>query len=87
MFLKKNDQYSVECYTRISKDCLENGRYCNSKEEARDWVEDKCWIYSGEGWICIKCNEHFMRNLAKRRRDKQQDNRDDDLFIGIETVR
>ena len=87
MILKKGDQYSVECHTKVADDCLKNGNYCDSEEEALEWVEDECWIFSGEGWICIKCNDHFMRNLVKNRRDKNTDNPDEDLFTGIETVR
>ena len=87
MILKKDDQYSVECLTKVAEDCLLNGQFCDSEEEALEWVEDECWIYSGEGWICIKCNDHFMRNLVKNRRDKKTDGPDEDLFTGIETVR
>ena len=64
MFLKKDNQFSVECLTKIAADCLQMGEYCESEEEALEWVEEECWIFSGEGWICIKCNEHFMRNLV-----------------------
>jgi hypothetical protein len=55
-------------------------------------VEEECWIFSGEGWICLKCNAHFMRNLSQTRRDKGLDSLlpdgwDDDLEVGINTVR
>ena len=65
MFLEKDDQYSVICHTRTAENCLKNGEWHESKEEAQDWVEDECWIFSGEGWICLNCNTHFMRNLSR----------------------
>ena len=92
LFVKRNNQYSVVCHTRVAEDCLENGGWCDSEEEAYEWVEDECWIFSGEGWICLKCNAHFMQNLAQTRRDKGlnsllPDGWDDDLEVGINTVR
>lgn len=88
MFVKKANEYSVVCHTRVAPDCLENGGWCDSEEEAQEWVEDECWIFSGEGWICIACNSHFMRNLAQNRRDTYYDEGpDDDLYEGIDTVR
>ncbi len=92
MIIKKNDQFAVECQTKQSKYCLQNGEYCDSEEEAQEWVEDECWIFSGEGWICLKCNEFFMSNIAKIRHRKGQEGKeqsrpDDDLESGIETVR
>ncbi len=92
MLLEKDDQYSVMCHTRIAEDCLKNGEWHEGKEEAQDWVEDECWIFSGEGWICLNCNTHFMRNLSKTRRDKElnsmlPDGWGDDLEVGINTVR
>ncbi len=92
MFLEKDDQYSVICHTRIAENCLKNGEWHEGKEEAQDWVEDECWIFSGEGWICLNCNTHFMRNLSKTRRDKElnsmlPDGWGDDLEVGINTVR
>ena len=68
MIIKKNDQYAVECQIKMALDCLQAGEYCNSEEEAQEWVENECWIFSGEGWICLKCNEEIMRNLGKTRR-------------------
>jgi hypothetical protein len=55
-------------------------------------VEEECWIFSGEGWFCNECNSHFMRNLSQTRRDKGLDSLlpdgwDDDLEVGINTVR
>ena len=68
MIIKKNDQYAVECQVKMAPDCLQEGEYCDSEEEAQEWVENECWIFSGEGWICLKCNEEIMRNLGKTRR-------------------
>ena len=90
LFVERNNQYSVVCHTRVAEDCSENGGWCDSKEEAQDWVEEECWIFSGEGWLCLKCNAHFMRNLSQTRRDKGLDallpnGWDDDLEVGIET--
>ncbi len=95
MFIKKDDQFSVQCHTRDAPECPQQGEFCDSEDEAQEWVEDECWIFSGEGWICPDCNTHFMRNLAQVRRDMEQekgkddDDEDDqlDLVVGIETVR
>ena len=92
LFLEKNDKYSVMCHTRVSQDCAEKGEWCDSKEEALEWVEEECWIFSGEGWFCHQCNSHFMKNLSQTRRDKGlgsmlPDGWDDDLEVGINTVR
>jgi hypothetical protein len=87
LFLNKNNQYAVECYTQVSNDCLKNGEYCDSEEDAEYWVEEECWIFSGEGWFCNNCNRHFMQNLTRVRRDKgQEPPPDDDLYKGIETI-
>ena len=87
LFKQRNDQYSVKCHTKIAPDCLLWGEYCDSKVEAQEWVEKECWIFSGEGWICIQCNAHFMRNLAKNRLIKGQgEPPDDDLYVGINTI-
>lgn len=91
--IKKNNLYSVGCQTKAAKDCLQNGEFFDSEEEAHEWVEEECWIYSGEGWICLKCNEHFMGSLRRTRRVKGLDgnekgpDEDEDLAVGIETVR
>ena len=92
MFVKKNNQYSTVCNARVAEDCSENGEWCDSEEEAQEWVEQECWIFSGEGWFCNECNSHFMRNLSQTRRDKGLDSLlpdgwDDDLEVGINTVR
>ena len=38
--IKQDNQYSVGCQTQVAKDCLQNGEFCDSEEEAQDWVED-----------------------------------------------
>ena len=87
LFKQRNDQYSVKCHTKIAPDCQLWGEYCDSKEEAQEWVEGECWIFSGEGWICAQCNAHFMRNLAKNRLIKgQEEPPDEDLHVGISTI-
>ena len=58
------------CQTKIATDCLQIGEYCDSEEEAQEWVEDECWIDSGEGWICTKCNEQIIKNFGKIRTDR-----------------
>jgi hypothetical protein len=84
LFVERNNQYSMVCHTRVAEDCLENGGWCDSEEEAKDWVEDECWIFSGEGWFCPQCNIHFMQNLSQTRRVKgQEEPPDDDLHVGI----
>ena len=70
MIVEKNNQYAVECQTKISADCLRVGEYCDSGEEAQEWVENECWIFSGEGWICVQCNEQIIQNLGKMRTDR-----------------
>ena len=99
LFLKKNNQFSVECKTNIAADCFKKGQYFNSEEEAEDWVERECWIFSGEGWICNKCHDQLMGNLKKHRKNQGKgidglnhevqglDGLDNDLEGGIDTVR
>ena len=55
----------MECQIKISADCPQTGKYCDTEEEAEEWVEDEFWIFSGEGYICLKCNEQILRNLSK----------------------
>ena len=98
MIKNKNNQYIVECLSKIAGDCLQNGEYCDSEEEAENWVEKECWIFSGEGWICIKCHEQFMGNLKSHRKEqgngldgidsdvKGHDGLDNDLETGIGNV-
>ena len=87
MIIDKNGHYAIECQTKAAIDCLQNSGYFDSKEEAQESVEDECWIFTGEGWICINCNTHFMANLRKQRKDRGLDESDDDLYKGINTVR
>ena len=70
MIVKKNNQYAVECQIKISADCVRVSEYFDNEEDAQDWVEDECWINSGEGWICIRCNEQIIQNLGKMRTDR-----------------
>jgi hypothetical protein len=90
VFVQKNNQYSVECHTKVSGDCFLNGEYFDSEEEATDWVEEECWIFSGEGWFCTNCNRHFMQSLSKVRRTKGQEEKEDnpgnELIIGIDPL-
>ncbi len=87
MFVEKNKLIAVECCTQVASDCLQNGEYFDSEEDAQDWVEEECWIFSGEGWFCYNCNIHYMQNLTQTRRIKgQEPPPDDDLYKGIETV-
>ncbi len=91
MFIEKDNQYSVICHAQVAEDCVENGEWFESKEDAQDWVESECWIFSGEGWFCLECNMQFMQNLSKTRRDKGlnsmvPDGWDDNLEKGIPTV-
>ena len=99
MFLKKNNQYSVGCQTKISTDCAQTSEYCDSEEEAKEWVEEQCWIDSGEGWIYNKCHDQIMGNLKTHRKEQGlglsgmdndlegYDGLDSDLETGIDTVR
>ena len=87
LIIKKNEQYAVECQTKVAINCIQNGVYFDSEEEAKEWVEDECWIFSGEGWICINCNAHFMQNLKKHRKERRLNGLDDELEVGINTVR
>jgi len=93
LIIEKNNKFSLVCDARVAEECSENSKWCDSEEEAQEWVEDECWIFSGEGWFCNECNSHFMRNhLSQTRRDKGMDSLlpdgwDDDLETGINTVR
>ena len=48
MILQKENKFSVKCHTQIADDCSEYGGWCDSEEEAQEWVEDECWIFSGD---------------------------------------
>lgn len=98
MFVKKNNQYSVKCRPQVAPTCVQTGEFQDSEEEAQEWVEMECWIFSGEGWICPNCHEHFMFNLVKvkkakgsdgtegPRKPEGEDGLDSDLEKGIPTI-
>ncbi len=71
--VQKNDQYSVQCQINRATDCLESGDFCDSHEEAVEWVEEECWIYSGEGWICFHCVESIWKKVVNKRQEKEDD--------------
>lgn len=71
--LQKNNQYSVECQIKRATDCQESGKFCESHEEALEWVEEECWIFSGEGWICFSCVESIWKKVVNKRQDKEDD--------------
>ena len=99
MVLKKDNKYLIECKIKIATDCTQNGNYCDSEDEAEDWVETECWIDSGEGWICNKCHDKLMGNLRSHRHEQGHgldgmnydlegsDGLDNELEGGIDTVR
>ena len=99
LLVKKNNKYSVECQAKTSTDCAQTGEYFDSEEEAEEWVEEQCWIYSGGGWICNKCHDQSMGNLKMHRKElglglsgmdndlEGYDGLDNDLESGIDTVR
>jgi len=66
-FIRENGsgQFAVECQIKIAANCIQAGDFCDSRDEAREWVEEDCWIYSGEGYICTQCNEQIHRNIAQ----------------------
>jgi hypothetical protein len=65
-FIKNSEgKYAVPCQIKIAENCVKSGEYCDDEEDARDWVEDDFWIFSGEGWICPRCNEQIYVNMAK----------------------
>ncbi len=94
MIVERNKQFSVVCHSRTAEDCSENGGWCDSEEEANEWVEDECWISIGDEWMCINCNAHHMRHLKVHRQDvhdkndkgKANDGLDNDLVTGIDPM-
>lgn len=58
-------KFAVPCQVKIAEDCVPLGEFCESKKDAREWVEEECWIFSGEGYFCAECNDQIMRNIAK----------------------
>ena len=65
MFVEKDNKHAVVCQIKISAECLQTGDFCDSEEDADEWVENECWINSGEGWICPRCNEQILKNIGK----------------------
>ncbi|QPJ66128.1 MAG: hypothetical protein G3M78_12280 [Candidatus Nitrohelix vancouverensis] len=68
MYIEKDDQYAVECQLKIAPDCIKTGEFCETNEDAVEWVEEECWIYSGEGWICTQCNLQIFQNIGDLKR-------------------
>ena len=60
----ENGEFAIPCQIKIAEDCVQQSEYCEDQEEAREWVEDECWIFSGEGYFCVQCNEQVLRNIA-----------------------
>lgn len=60
-------EVAVPCQVKMASNCAGQGEFCEDEEDARDWVEDECWIDSGVGFICLQCNELIMRNLREVR--------------------
>jgi hypothetical protein len=60
----ENGEFAVPCQIKIAEDCAELGEFCETKEDACDWVEEECWISSGEGHFCVQCNDQVLRNIA-----------------------
>lgn len=56
-------EVAVSCQVKLAANCARQGEFCEDEEEAREWVEDECWIFSGVGYICVQCNEQIIRNL------------------------
>ncbi len=65
MIVKKNNEFAVECQVKMSAECSQTGEYCDNEEEAKEWAEEEGWVFSGEGYICLKCNEQILRNISK----------------------
>lgn len=63
-------EFAIPCQVNIAEDCTPLSEYCESKKEARDWVEEECWIFTGEGYFCAECNEQIMRNIARMQTKK-----------------
>ena len=72
-FEQKNNRYSVKCQIKRATDCKEISEYCDSQEEAQEWVEEECWIFSGEGWICYSCVESIWKKVKNKRQEKEDD--------------
>ena len=60
----EDGEFASPCQLKISAECVQQGEFCGDKEDARDWVEDEFWIFSGEGYFCMQCNEQVLRNIS-----------------------
>ncbi len=92
-------QFAVKCVAKIASDCLLSGKSFDSEDDAKEWVESECWIFSGEGWICLKCHDAFMGSLTSHRKKQgngldgvdgditAHDGLDNELETGIDIVR
>ena len=60
----ENGEIAIPCQLKLAENCVQQSEYCEDREEARAWVEDECWISSGEGHFCVQCNEQVLRNIA-----------------------
>ena len=64
-YLENEDgEFAIPCQIKIAEDCAQQSEFCEDKDSAREWVEDECWICSGEGYFFIECNEQVLRNIA-----------------------
>ena len=64
-YLENEDgEFAIPCQIKIAEDCAQQSEFCEDKDSAREWVEDECWISSGEGYFCIEWNELVLRNIA-----------------------
>lgn len=64
MIIKKDKKIAVGCQVKMASDCLQTSDFLDSEEDALEWVEEECWIDSGEGWICTQCHEQILRNIG-----------------------
>lgn len=60
----KEGKFAIPCQIKIAEDCAQLGNFFESREDACHWAEEECWIFSGEGYFCIQCNDQIMRNIA-----------------------
>ena len=56
-------KFAVPCQIKIAEDCAQVGKFCETKEDARDWVEHECWIGSGEGFFAWNVTIRFCETL------------------------
>lgn len=57
-------EFAIPCQIKIAEDCAQVGEFCESREDACQWAEEECWIFSGEGYLCVECNQQIMRNIS-----------------------